>query len=62
MFERVCHTMMGVREASSFVPEIGTADTSGKGATNEEFALQIDNTASILSCVVQTQFAPHGMR
>ena len=24
VFERVCHTMPGVREASSFVPEIGT--------------------------------------
>ena len=24
MSERVCHTMPGVREASSFVPEIGT--------------------------------------
>ena len=47
MFERVCHTMLEVREASSFVPEIETADTSGKRATNEEFALQIDNTASI---------------
>ena len=37
----MCHTMQGMREASSFVPEIGTADTSG------QFALQIDNTASI---------------
>jgi hypothetical protein len=27
-----------------------------------EFALQIDNTASNQSCVVQTQFAPHGVR
>ena len=33
--ERVCHTMMGVREASSFVPEIGTADTSGKRRSTE---------------------------
>ena len=28
--ERVCYTMPGVREASSFVPEIGTADTNDK--------------------------------
>ena len=38
MSERVCHTMQGVREASSFVPEIGTADISVKGATNEEYS------------------------
>ena len=30
--------MQGVREASSFVPEIGTADTSVKGATNEVYS------------------------
>ena len=34
----MCHTMLGVREASSFVPEIGTADTSDKRATNEEYS------------------------
>ena len=34
----MCHTMLGVREASSFVPEIGTADTSGKRATNEVYS------------------------
>ncbi len=38
LFERVCYTMRGVREASSFVPEIGTADTSVKRATNEEYS------------------------
>ena len=38
VFERMCHTMPGVREASSFVPEIGTADTSDKRATNEEYS------------------------
>ena len=38
MSERVCHTMQGVREASSSVPKIGTADTSGKRATNEEYS------------------------
>ena len=26
----MCHTMLGVREASSFVPDIGTTDTSEK--------------------------------
>ena len=35
MSERVCHTMQGVREASSFVPEIGTADTSDKRRSTE---------------------------
>ena len=30
MSERVRHAMMVVREASSFVPEIGTTDTSDK--------------------------------
>jgi hypothetical protein len=38
--------MLVVREASSFVPEIGTADTNDKRRSTE-FALQIDNTASI---------------
>ena len=38
MSERMRHTMQGVREASSFVPEIGTADTSDKRATNEEYS------------------------
>jgi hypothetical protein len=33
--ERVCHTMLGMREASSFVPEIGTADTSDKRRSTE---------------------------
>ena len=37
VFERVCHTMPGVREASSFVPEIGTADTSDKRGIFAEF-------------------------
>ena len=31
----MCHTMQGVREASSFVPEIGTADTSDKRRSTE---------------------------
>ena len=35
MFERVRHAMLVVREASSFVPEIGTADTSGKQRSTE---------------------------
>ena len=61
MFERLCHTMLGVREASSFVPEIGTADTSGKRATNEEFALQIDNAHSKWSSEVQLQVVPLGL-
>ena len=34
----MCHTMQGVREASSFVPDIETADTSDKRATNEEYS------------------------
>ena len=35
MSERVRHAMLVVREASSFVPEIGTADTSGKRRSTE---------------------------
>ena len=35
MSERMCHTMQGVREASSFVPEIGTADTSDERKADE---------------------------
>ena len=35
MSERVRHTMPVVREASSFVPEIGTADTNDKRRSTE---------------------------
>ena len=35
MSERVRHAMLGVREASSFVPEIGTADTNDKRRSTE---------------------------
>ena len=35
MFERVRHAMLVVREASSFVPEIGTTDTSDKQRSTE---------------------------
>ena len=33
--ERVCHAMLVVREASSFVPDIGTADTNDKLRSTE---------------------------
>ena len=35
MSERVRHAMLVVREASSFVPEIGTTDTSDKQRSTE---------------------------
>ena len=35
MSERVRHAMLVVREASSFVPEIGTADTNDKRRSTE---------------------------
>ena len=35
MFERVRHAMLVVCEASSFVPEIGTADTNDKLRSTE---------------------------
>ena len=35
VFERVRHAMLVVREASSFVPEIGTADTNDKRHSTE---------------------------
>ena len=35
MSERVRHTMLRMREASSFVPDIGTADTSDKQRSTE---------------------------